>query len=160
MTITKKVTWTTQTGLAIEVNIEVVKKVVAKTGYADGWNVPLGEETYESTEITITADGKYLDSSSYAPHKNTDVEQIAKGGYAYIHEVYITEERYEQIMAAITEAETEATEEDYTALKNAEIAKEAEKEAAIQAKEAEYAKLVKNGLCPKCGTFCCGDCEA
>ena len=30
----------------------------------------------------------------------------------------------------------------------------------IEIEAAHYDKLVENGLCPKCGTFCYGDCEA
>lgn len=33
-----------------------------------------------------------------------------------------------------------------------------EKERSKKAEEM-YKRLVKNGLCEKCGTFCCGDCE-
>ena len=46
------------------------------------------------------------------------------------------------------------------AAEKAEIEKEKIAEEQAKINDAEYAQQLKNGLCPKCGTYCYGDCQA
>lgn len=50
---------------------------------------------------------------------------------------------------------------EFRAIEDAEErAREERRLAALGAADERQAELEKNGLCPKCGTFCYGDCEA
>lgn len=64
--------------------------------------------------------------------------------------VGISQAIYDQIMATI--AEMEAIPE----WRN----KQAVVERNVRDRKAEYAKRIKNGYCPKCGSYCYGDCKA
>lgn len=64
--------------------------------------------------------------------------------------VGVGKEIYDRIMAAISEVEASPE------WRNKQtVIEQNERE-----RKAEYAKRIKNGYCPKCGTYCHGDCEA
>ena len=87
-------------------------------------------------------------------------QYIAMGGYARLGDAIIKEARYNEIMAAIAEMEAELTTPEVEQMKAEETARQQAAEAAADAEAAEYARQIKNGLCPKCRTYCYGDCEA
>ena len=168
MESTKTIKWQTKDGKSIEAQIVVVKEVNDKISYSDGWNLNLGKETYESLNITVLLEGKKVASSRQEPsvikEKLFSQELVKRAkennGYAIIdNKVIINKERYEEIMAAIAEAKTETENEEFTAIKKEEKAVEARKEEREKKAVEAYQKELANGLCPKCGTYCYGDCE-
>ena len=168
MEATRTVTWQTKDGKQAEVVITKTRTVRDNISYADGWNVNLGKETVERLEIVLTVDGKTVTEDNYKPcvvTRNTHGKSYDKikaaGAYAQIGRAYIDAERYQLVIAAIAEADAEAAgTEEYAAVKAEEMAKEARKGAKLQAQAEEYARLVKSGLCPKCQSWCDGDCTA
>ena len=166
MRATKTITWTTKTGTQVEVNIEIIHEVQTETAYADGYNVDLGKKTVDMITIEVKVDGRFKTRSYHAPQVldpkfYKDYEKLtAAGAYARLGDVYISKEQYEQIMAAINEINATETSDEYKTVKTEEIKKEQIQEAADNAEAARYAQQIKNGLCPKCGTYCWGDCEA
>ena len=157
MRVEKTVTWVSPSGAKIEITVEVSKSVETKVAYADGANIEIGTETVESKTIIIKANGKEVASSDINPVLSTRPDQ-KKLGYAHIEKVYFDQAKYEMIIGAITEAELEATDEVFTSAQNTESQVNAELVAKEELADAEYAKKLENGLCPKCGTYCYGDC--
>jgi hypothetical protein len=165
MTKTTTVTWKTTKGQTIEATIELTRELREETAYADGYNVSLGTKAHEELTITITLDGKKVLTTSCAPTKLTpaDKKRLPAIAYAIIGgKVILTEENYNMVMDAINtltaEIETETTTE-YAEVKATEEAKEAAEKATDKAQAKAHAQAIKNGLCPKCGTYCCGDCS-
>ena len=124
--IVKKVNWISEASNAqVEVKITVSKEVKEVVSFSDGWNIPMGTEIVNFKEITISANGKFVESS----HANPEIVDRANGVYARIYSrAGIHEEQYNLIMAAITEAEAEL--EAQFAAENEEVAT-AEKERLI-----------------------------
>lgn len=155
-------------GRTIEIKIERTKEVQDNIAYADGWNVNLGKETVDSIYIQVYVDGKCHSSDYNAPHIITEQsygksykDLKSKGVCGRVANVYLTEENYNKVMALIAEIEAELeTTEEFETVKAQEVAKEARKEAAYTAEAEAYERDIKNGMCPKCGTWCYGDCEA
>lgn len=165
----KTLTWTTKTGKNIEVKIDITREVVDNTANLDGDIVNLGRKTQEITCIEVFADGKFLTRSLHDPevidakfYRNYS-QLRAAGAYARLGDTYISEAQYNRVMEAITEINMEiaaAQAPEFAEIKAREIARKQAREAANKAAAAEYAQAVKNGLCPKCGTYCYGDCGA
>lgn len=160
MKITKTLTIETN-GRKVEFKIERTKEVRDNISYADGWNINLGRKTVDSIYIQVFVDGIRKTTSYHAPHIITDKSLKAKGAYARVGDVYLTETNYNKVMEFIAEieAEMEVTEE-FKELKAQEEAKKARQEAAAIAAEEHYQKLLDSGMCPKCQSWCYGDCEA
>ena len=166
-TKTRTITGTTKAGQNVEIKITRTLRVQDKIGYADGWNINLGKEIIDQTKINMYVDGKYQTGAYRAPEKLTPsqfdrsaAQYIAMGGYARLGDAIIKEARYNEIMAAIAEMEAELTTPEVEQMKAEETARQQAAEAAADAEAAEYARQIKNGLCPKCRTYCYGDCEA
>ena len=65
------------------------------------------------------------------------------------------------VMEALVEIETELTvDEEYEAVKAIEVTKQKISDETERKASEMYTRQLKNGLCPKCGTYCYGDCEA
>ena len=138
--------------------------------YADGYNIKTGTETYEKKEITISVDGKVMVSDNNTPdiitkqnYSHSYTELVKKGAYARISNSYVGKESYDEIMNMIAEckAELEAVkDEEYTAAKAIETEKEIAETEELETRAIAHAKQIKNGLCPHCGTYCYGDCQA
>ena len=165
------VNWTVPNGMVIEVKIEITKSVEKEISYADGYNIDLGNAIVEFKKISVYINGKYHESTSDNPQIVEDgtftadykAKVKAGNGYARLTDnVIINEMRYNSIMMAITAAEVEAEvgEIEYAALKVI----EKEKEIANRAREliaiGNYSNQIKNGLCPKCKSYCYGDCKS
>jgi hypothetical protein len=167
MTITKTLTIESN-GRQIVFEVERTKKVTDNISYSDGWNINLGKQTIDSTYIRIIIDGVCKVSTSTAPHVITEQAYrgsykslIAKGVYGRVGDAYLTEVNYNKLMDLIVEAEAELeTTEEFAAVKAKEDAEEAAKIAKAEKEVEHYHKMLDAGMCPKCGTWCYGDCEA
>ena len=142
-------------------NIEIERSVKENVAYADGYNIPVGKETYRSIDIRIVVDGKQIERSSFVPQPSNHPKVLETSRFALIGKVAIMKTTYDEMMAIITSTITELEENDeYKAQKEIENIKEAkEKEMEMEAAKS-YERQIKNGLCRKCGSYCYGDCEA
>jgi hypothetical protein len=165
MTKTTTVAWKTQKGQTIEAKIEFVRELREETTYADGYNISYGTKTHEELKITIMLDGKKVLTSNWMPAKTTaaDKKRLPATAYAIIGgKVIITEETYNMVMDAINTLKAEAdaeTDAKYAEVKAAEKAQEATQKAIDKTQSKAHIQALKNGLCPKCGTYCYGDCS-
>lgn len=167
MTITKTLIINSN-GRKIEIEIERTKDVQDNISYADGWNINLGKKTVDSIYIRVFVDGICKTTAYNAPHiiaeqgyHKSYKDLKAKGVYARLGDVYLTETNYNKIMALIAEIDAEIkTTDEYKDVKAQEDAKEAIKVAAEKEAAERYQKLLDSGMCPKCGTWCYGECEA
>ena len=164
MTIIKTINWKTSAGKEVEVKIERTLKVQDKIANLDGDKVNLGKETVDITYIVLTVDGKFITRAYTSPRQLDpvrDKDLIAKGVHARLGDAYIAEELYNLIIIALEEIETEiTTNTEFAEVKTEEEKEEARLEETYRKEEENYNKAIKNGLCPKCGTYCYGDCGA
>lgn len=167
MEATKTVNMGTKDGKTVEINITKTCKVQPKTVSLDGDIVNLGKETIDTLYITISVDGECKATATRKPeiieprfYKN--YEQLKSAGvHARLGDAFIGENQYDAIMNAIAELETEVTgDQEFAEVKEQEEVKKTEQKETLKARAEEHARLAKNGLCPKCGTWCHGDCEA
>ena len=164
----RMVSWKTRDGKDATVEIIKIREVRDNISYADGWNINLGKETVDRLEITVRINGKEVTRDYGKPcivtrntHFKTYDKIKAAGGYAQIGNAYVNEENYNKVMTAIAEVEAEAAgDAEFAQVKAKEMAEEARNEAALEAAEEQYRRDIKNGMCPKCGSWCYGDCEA
>jgi hypothetical protein len=170
MEATRTIKWNASNGDARRAEIIVEKKVIDKVFYADGYNIPAGKETYESIEMVVFNNDKKVDLFRNLPVVITAQshgekfakEMIAKNAYSIIgNKVAINKEIHDQIVTAISEMEA-STSEDEEFLEVKKLEQEKENRAIEEAEKEykEYKRLIKSGLCPKCGTWCYGDCDA
>lgn len=166
MKATKTVSWKTRDGK--EVRVEITKTRSVYDEIIDGYH-NVGKKTSETFEIEVYINDKFAERTFEKPtvvtraiyFKNYD-QLKAAGVYANLAgKVFVTEENYNKVMTAIAELEAEVTgTEEYAEVKAQENAKEARKEAAAQAADEQYRRDIKNGMCPKCNSWCYGDCQA
>jgi len=158
-----KATRTAETETA-KIEISLTREVTDKVAYADGYNIKTGREVYESYDITITSkkNGKSVHTYgkpnfSFSSKWNT----MPEGAFARIGDAYISEATYRLMKGMIAELDAEVGKSDeQVAL---EVKAEAQKKAydeLLDQEAAEYARKIKNGFCPKCHSYCYGDCEA
>jgi hypothetical protein len=166
MKATRSITRTANDGRVMVIEIERIKEVTDDIAYADGWNFPVGKKTVDLLEITLTAGDKMILRSHNAPevleekYYRNYKEMRAKGAYARLGDAYVNEETYNLIVTALAEIDAELTgNPEFAEVKAMEDAKEAAKERAANAAREEYDRLVASGMCPKCQTWCYGDCE-
>lgn len=147
--------------------VEVTKSVSDDISFADGWNINHGKKTYEGVDIKMYVGGKLVESTYQAPHAITKAsygssynDLTSKGVYARLGDTYISQKMYDAIMDMLNEATAECDTPEFDEVKAAEIAKEIEREKYFQELDDEQQRLIDGGLCPKCGSYCYGDCEA
>jgi len=143
MEATRKITNISK-GQTVETIITRTIESQDKVVYADGWNVNTGIETINTIKITIKINGKTVDHSDAPEICNPKyyAKVIAQGAYARLGNGYITKERYNQIMAAIAEIDAE--------LGNVKVS----------AESVEIEPVIDSEICPLCGGYCDGDCQA
>jgi len=152
----------------VTLNIEITRELREEVAYADGYNIPLGKKVHENMKITISHNGKKVMDTNWMPAVIRDVEKKRYPATAYAilgGKVILTEANYNVVMASITEATAEVEsiaigDQEYSEIKTNEITAKTMKKANDEKAAKEYARAVKNGLCPKCGTYCYGDCGA
>ena len=167
MKITRTVKWKTKAGQNVDVEIIRTRNVENEVAYADGQNIQTGKKTVDRLEIILNVDGVRRGSDKVAPRVITKSafgryyeKLVQAGAYARLGNMYISRDNYQMIMAALAEIESELTETaEYAEVKAAEAAKEAEKEANILASKKDYEKKMASGWCPKCESYCYGDCD-
>ncbi len=150
-----------------EVEISHTRSVEEKIKYSDGYKIPMGKETVDVIEITVSANGKQQARSSSAPAAISPVtyfkydELIEKGVYARLGDAYINKTQYNQIVEALAEIESELDNDaEYKKIKAQETAREQAGEREAEAQSREYNQKIKNGFCPRCDSYCYGDCGA
>jgi hypothetical protein len=166
--IRKTASHLTQKGSHVDVKIERTRGVRGKVANLDGDRVNLGKETYDRLNIELWIDGVNRCRTNQEPSIVTeagygnDYKTLkAKGVFARIGDIYIAEELYNVIMGLLAEIEAElTTTPEYEEVKAQEIAKEEQKKENSLKRAKEHERRIKNGLCPKCGTYCYGDCGA
>ena len=151
----------TNDGKSVTIIIDMGKSVGDNIAYADGDNINLGRKIIDTLVIEVYVEGKIRMYDRSEPLPVLDRQLLASGRYARLGDAYITEGAYKQIMSAIAELEAKIeTSPEYKELKKRLVAaKIAAKKREVE-EEAHYKKQLKNGLCPRCGTYCCGDCRA
>lgn len=167
MKATRTVEIKVQSGV-VTLDIEVTRELREEIAYADGYNIPMGKKTREDMQIIIKHNGKKVEDTNWMPAiiRASEKKNYPATAYSILGgKVVLTETNYNLTMEAINSAIDEAeaaisTDAEYLAVKAAEVAKKAAGEANLRAKEAHYTEQLKNGLCPKCGTYCYGDCGA
>ena len=127
-----KATFSVELQLEKEINLDGDKSIVPCCEYHERLEIPgMGFMFTEIKKIEPkTVNGKTI--------------VAAIGG-----KVGITEDIYSQITAAINEVKSAP---EWIAKQGAIKRNEAER-------KADYAKKIKNGYCPKCGSYCHGDCS-
>lgn len=167
MKATRTVEIKMQSGV-VTLDIEVTRELKEEIAYADGYNIPMGKKSHDGLEITISHNGKKVDDTNWMPAVIRDVEKkrYPVGARAILGgKVVLMEGNYNLVMEAINSATTEvetviSADTKYAEVKASEASKKAAGEANLKVKEAHYTEQLKNGLCPKCGTYCYGDCTA
>jgi hypothetical protein len=100
-------TITTKTGKTI--TVEMVREVQDKVNFADGYNIIVGREIVEYTNITLRdATGKTLmTGNEIDTPKSIPAEMKAKGAVACIGNAYVTQEIVDLTATALAELEAE-----------------------------------------------------
>lgn len=165
MKATRTVIWKARDGK--EVKVEITKTRSVYDEIIDGYH-NVGKKTSETFELKVYIGGKFV-ADSYTPPSIVTPELYgnykqmkAAGVYGHLAEkIYTNEENYNKVIVAIAELEAEVTgTEEFAQVKAQEDAREARKEAAAQAADEQYRLDIKNGMCPKCNSWCYGDCDA
>ena len=171
MELTKTVTWTTTKGNKMEAAITITKEMRTVTAYADGWNIELSKkELFEMMVIEVSTDGKFIGRTHQEPSvvetgfymDSTKAQIKAMGGYALIcDKVVLKEAVYNEIMDAIaTINETLSQDEEVAVAEEAKVIEEAKEMEEAVADAEHYKRMLENGYCPKCHSYCYGDCES
>lgn len=158
----------------IEIIVEVEKRIFELDKSLDGFFC--GKETVyvNNKSITVKLNGKKVCQSDTLSKigDNSFIENLPQFKdmqkkykevvlYGYLTSNFgLTEPTYNDIRIALEECDTEVTTPE-TIEQDQIIEAQKEKENQIAKEEAEeYKRLINSGMCPKCGTWCYGDCEA
>lgn len=143
MKATRTVKWESS-GKAIKVVITITRETIKNSVYADGWNVDIGNKAYQTDKISVFVNNNKIEDT------DLDLYIDSKGNRHLTNKIMVTDmAAYNKALAVIADAKAEAEQdEEWKAAKAAENTKEAK------------SKAIKSGLCPKCGTYCYGDCAA
>lgn len=162
-----KATITSETN-NVKISITLTREVNDKIVYLDGYEINAGKETYEKYDVELTGkiSGKTIRSYgkpggfAFFALQDKFSGKYPAGAYARIGDNYIDKEAYEAAMIIIAKLDSEIENPEFKSIKQQETNNAATKDAQIDAEAAEYARQISNGLCPKCGTYCYGDCQA
>ncbi len=126
------------------------------------------EDVYINTKnITVKIDGKEIESSSTInkigdyPESEKHLSDVMRKSYGYLSDNFgLSEQTYNDLKLALDECIADVTTPETIEQERIEQEKEEQLIARGKEKTAEYNRLIKSGMCPKCGSFCYGDCEA
>jgi len=164
--MTRTTSWTTDRGNKITASVTISHDVEDNNINLDGHVSNVGKITVDTLWIVVTVNGSQKCSTSAMPTIITkewysrDYDRlVSKGIYARVGDMYLSKDQYNQIMDLINSinAEINLTPE-YIATKKAEEKTDAQQKLNDDQEREDYQRQLKNGLCPKCGTYCYGDC--
>jgi hypothetical protein len=160
-------TRTTQTENII-IEIKLTRTVSDKVAYLDGYNLPTGREVFENYEVkltskrngaTVSTSGKPGGFAFFATASK--FQKIPAGAFARISDAYVNKDVYDLAMSMIAGLDAEVAKTDeQVALEQAAITQAAAADKELDLEAAEYARQIKNGLCPRCHSYCYGDCQS
>lgn len=164
--MTGTTSWTTDRGNKITASVTIRHEVKDNNINLDGHVSNVGRVTVDTLWITVTVNGSQKCSTSAMPTLVTrewysrDYDKlVAKGIYARVGDMYLTQDQYNQIMGLVNAINAEMVETaEYAEVKKAETEKAAQQAIIDEKEEKDYQRQLANGLCPKCGTYCYGDC--
>jgi len=134
----------TKNGNNIKFEITATKSVMAKTAYADGYNVDLGNEVFKKTKITV-----YLNGELYTTGEFVKLSKEYKGAWAMVDgrkRVMVSPENQEKLERLMAEAEAEVETEETKEIENGEAEKENEIEVEVAK---EVVRKFESGKCVK-----------
>ena len=157
----KNVTWTTRDGRKATAQITKLCGVQENVVNADGDKITVGRKPIDSLTIEVFLNGELRARAYGAPYNLTERDLInnpalaAAGAYARLGDLFINQVQYDLVTDAITELEKMAFDTtEYAFI----LRKETEQEAA-RVEEEEENKFSANDPCPRCLTWCYGDCQ-
>ena len=139
----EKVEFKTSKGAAVVVTAELI---LSKTHYADGDNITV--DCCEMGLVKATVDG-FPNQAGYQKLYNP-VDHVVGQLHATIGKLGLIEENMELVESAISKLKQHPA----WIAKQAQIAKNRKDIEELEARRDA------NGYCRKCGSYCCGDCEA
>ena len=164
--MSKTTSWTTERGNKMTASVTISKDVVENIVNLDGDIVNLGSKTVDTLNVTVSVNGSQKCSTDSLPTPITkkayryDYDRLTeKGIYARVGDMYLTQAQYDAIMDLVNKINDEITiTTEYTETKEIEAKATQQQLEEDIATEKAYQLDLKNGLCPKCGTYCYGDC--
>jgi len=160
--ITKTNSITNEQGVNAKIEVTATRTAHRETLYCDGWitqSKDIKAQKHDNIKLYINDTLKI--NTFYKPNKTANKDLLGKGVYAIYDNIAINRRLYDLIMTTYNQAVAEAEQDaDYT-----DCIKRETKQAEIARQDAErYAteqeQLHKSGLCPSCGSWCCGDCQS
>lgn len=154
----KQITWQLRDGRKITATISHEFKKVEKIGYADGWNVPLGHDYIDDLKTVCAINGKWVESGTkFEKRDNLPIV----GAVARMGKIMIMEDTFRKLQQAYVKIEASMMENPeyvaYKAAKEEELKKREERFKAEIEQTKKYDPL--KDPCPKCGSYCLGDCQ-
>ena len=147
--------------------ITVEKKIVKNEISLDGHVFEAKPELIKNQEITVTLAGKRIGSYSSITKNGTYPEiekrysEQTQKAYGYLSpEFGLSEQTYNEIKTALDACIAETTTEEIAKQEKIEAEKAAETKRKDDENQKEYESAIRDGLCPKCHTYCHGDCKA
>lgn len=151
-----------------KIKMTLTREAMDKVADLDGYRIKTGTTAFENYDVEIT--NKAIGKTIYAHGKPNGFaffdanlkgyKNLPAGAYARIGDYYVGKETYDLAQQLIAALDAEAKSEEYEAAKAAEIAAKKIEDETIDTEAKEYAAQIKSGLCPRCHTYCYGDCTA
>ena len=163
---TRTVKWNLESGKEITAEITIERVIITeKEIWMDQYITTDCYELHASNEIVCSVDGKRV-ACEFAIRELDEMHETVRktlpaGTFGKIGRVCLKENSYHLVKDAYTAALVSAESDPaVVAYRKREAAQEALKVAAQKETDAYDNHMRACGLCDKCGTFCCGDCEA
>lgn len=151
--------WSARNGAELKVVIKIELTNYEDIAYADGDNIYLGQKNMIRIEKEAYMDGAKMGSGEKTGANPEEAKSGIVGGVGKIGYTEATKKEISKLVQnKIEELKKDFVE--FLAQEKIDNEKKAKKEAFEKADAEQYAKDIKNGMCPKCGTYCYGDCEA
>jgi hypothetical protein len=155
---------------SVIIKLKIEKGTQTSDRYFDGYN--MGKETRKIDRFLLDFNGKR--TSEVKPTKILEedgirAEQKKAGSYyaCATNGIGFKKESGDVILKAIQELEKEVeleideqTKKELKEIENVELEKETKRNEYLKQEKDIKEKNIKSGLCPKCGTWCYGDCES
>ena len=129
-----------------------------ETTLVDNFKIDFNGQATATTRPTLITEksfgySKKMENGAVYECEGSRVAFKKESGQVVLQAIKELEKEVHQAMPEETKAQIESIQQ--------EIAEsEARDKAALEAEAEQYQKNIKSGMCPKCGTWCYGDCEA